>query len=99
MRYSDVEILKDKYGRRYYKGVKYPRIYPEDSDVYIITSYGDSLDVISYDYYNTVEDYWIIAIANNLPGDTRFVEPGTQLRIPSNISRIKEDFKKINNIK
>lgn len=98
MRYNNVEILKDAKGIRYYRGVKYPRIYPSDNDIYIITAFGDSLDVISEDYYQNVDDYWIIAIANGLPGDTRFVLPGTQLRIPVNTERIKIDFKKLNNI-
>ena len=98
MRYNNVPILKDDKGKRYYKNIKYPRIYPEDIDIYIITAYGDSLDAICYDYYGNVEDYWIIAIANGLPGDSRFVEPGTQLRIPYNVTKIKSDFNKLNNI-
>lgn len=98
MRYDSIQILKDSAGRRYYRGVKYPRIYPENNDVYIITAYGDSLDVLSYDYYKTVDNYWIIAVANGLAGDTRFVPPGIQLRIPSNIQQILLDFNSLNNI-
>lgn len=99
MRYTNVEILKDKEsGKRYLRGVKYPRIYPDNNDVYIITAYGDSIDVISYDYYGNVNDYWIILTANGLPGDSRFIEPGTQLRIPVNTQKIKADFNKLNNI-
>lgn len=98
MRYSNVEILKDESGKRYLRGVKYPRIQPNDNDIYILSAYGDSIDVISYDYYGNVDDYWIILVANGLPGDSRYIEPGTQLRIPSNVQQIKLDFAKLNNI-
>jgi hypothetical protein len=99
MRYDGVNILRDSdTGVRYLRGVKYPRTYPSDNDIYIITVYGDSLDVISYDYYGNVEDYWIIAISNGIPGDSRYVEPGTQLRIPIDTQAIKNEFRRINNI-
>lgn len=99
MRYSYIPILKDNKGKRYYKNVKYPRIYAEDNDIYVITAYGDSIDVLCYDYYGNTEDYWIIAIANGLPGDARFIGPGTQIRIPQNVDKIKDDFERLNNLK
>jgi phage tail protein X len=99
MRYTGIEILKDSAtGKRYFRGTRYPRIYPCDNDIYIITAYGDSIDVICYDYYGNVDDYWIILVANGLPGDTRFIDPGTQLRIPLDTLQIKRDFNKLNNI-
>jgi hypothetical protein len=99
MRYQGTTILKDaKTGDRYYRATKYPEVPYSDSDIYIISAYGDRLDVMSFDYYKTVEDYWIILIANNLPGDSIFVKPGTQLRIPQNIEDIKQEFNRLNNI-
>lgn len=99
MRYENINILRDKdTGIRYFRGVKYPRIYPNDNDIYIMTVGGDTLDVISMDYYGNVDDYWIIAIANGLSGDSRFVEPGTQLRIPSDTETIKSNYRRLNNI-
>ena len=98
MRYQGVDIIKDSTGIRYYRGVKYPRIYPDNNDIYIISTYGDTLDVLAEDYYQNVDDYWIIAIANGLPGDSRFIPAGLQIRMPVNMERIKSDFKKLNNI-
>lgn len=99
MRYQGIPVLKDPAtGKRYYKAPKYPDVPYRDSDIYIISSFGDRLDVMAYDYYKTVEDYWIITIANNLPGDSIFVTPGTQLRIPQEINSIKQEYNRLNNI-
>jgi hypothetical protein len=99
MRYQGTTILKDeKTGSRYYRATKYPEVPYSDDDIYIISVYGDRLDVMSFDYYKTVEDYWIILIANNLPGDSIFVKPGTQLRIPQNTLAIKQEYDLLNNI-
>ena len=99
MNYTDVRILKDVYtGRRYYENVKYPTIPLSEFDIYIETVFGDRLDVIADDYYNNSGDYWIISVANGLPGDSLFVTPGTQLRIPTDIESIKEAFNRLNNI-
>ena len=97
-RYDGVPILKDNKGRRYLKGVKYPEIPVSDSDTYIISTWGDSVDLLSYDYYNTVNDYWIIIVANDLPGDSRFIAPGTQVRIPKDTIPIKAEFNRLNGI-
>jgi hypothetical protein len=40
--------------------------------------------------------WWIIATANNLNDANFFVEPGLQIRIPSNTSTILNDLYKIN---
>ena len=99
MNYSSVPVLKDVYtGRRYYQNVKYPAIPLSEFDIYIETVFGDRLDVIADDYYNKTEDYWIIAAANGLIGDSLFVEPGTQLRIPTDTESVKLAFNKLNNI-
>jgi hypothetical protein len=97
MRYENVTILKDNLtNRRYYRGVKYPPVPYNDEDIYIISVYGDRLDILSYDYYGTTDDYWIILTANNLPGDSLYVVPGTQIRIPSNTSDLKIAFDTLN---
>jgi hypothetical protein len=99
MRYDNINILKDfKTGKRYYRGSKYPAVPYRDEDIYIITVYGDRLDIISFDYYGTVDDYWILIAANNLPGDSMFVQPGTQLRIPSNTAELKAQYDALNTI-
>ncbi len=99
MRYDNVEILTDpETKRRYLRGVKYPPIPFDDNDIYIITVAGDRVDSLSYDYYGNVDDYWIIISANNLPGDSIFVRPNTQLRIPVRTVEAKEEFDRLNEI-
>lgn len=97
-RYTNAEILKTDTGKRYYKRLRYPQIPLSSSDIYIITVVGDRLDQISYDYYDTTDDYWILVAANGLKGDSLFITPGTQLRIPTDVTGIKQEFNQINNI-
>lgn len=97
MRYDSQEILIDNNtGKRYLKALKYPAIPVSVDDIYIITQFGDTLDFLSYEYYNNVDDYWILAIANGMDGSSRFVKPGTQFRIPSDIVEVKRLFNEIN---
>ena len=98
-RYTNLPILKDNQNtRRYIKAPIYPDIVFSDSDIYIETAYGDRLDLISFDYYKSVDYYWVLIVANNLPGDSIFVKPGTQLRIPSDLERILADYEFINGV-
>ena len=97
MRYQGIPILKTELGARYFKTIKYPSIPLSENDIYIISA-GDRLDLLSLDYYNTEEDYWIISVANGLPGDSLFTIPGTQIRIPQDTIRIKQDFNRLNGI-
>jgi len=98
-RYSNIKVLKEsENSRRYYRASKYPDIAFSDTDIYIEAAYGDRLDIISYDYYKSTEYYWILIVANNLPGDSIFVPPGTQLRIPENLDQILADYEALNSI-
>lgn len=98
-RYSNLPILKEGQNtKRYIKAPKYPEIPFSDSDTYIETVYGDRLDVIAFDYYKAVEYYWVLIVANNLPGDSIFVKPGTQLRIPSDLEGVLADYETLNGI-
>lgn len=97
-RYSGVAILKTDNGKRYLKQIKYPNIPLNEQDIYIISEYGDTVDNISYEYYKNVDDYWIISVANNLKGDSRYIIPGTQIRIPSNTDEIKRAYNNLNKI-
>lgn len=99
MNYSSIPITKDPItGVRYYPNLKYPEIPLSESDIYIISVFGDRLDVLSDYYYGTTDDLWIISTANGLPGDSLFIVPGTQIRIPTNTTQIKNSFNKLNNL-
>lgn len=98
MRYDNDLVEKDpKTGVRYYRALKYPEIPLSVNDIYIISAFGDRLDQLADQYYDSVEDYWIIAVANTLPGDSLFITPGTQIRIPSDITDVKRRFNELNN--
>jgi hypothetical protein len=40
--------------------------------------------------------WWIISVANNINDASFYVTEGLQLRIPSNLGQIMNDFEKIN---
>ena len=59
----------------------YSSIPESDDDMYIITQYGDRLDLLANTYYGDSTLWWYIAKANNLSLMTLPV--GTSLRIPA----------------
>ena len=96
-RYQYSTTLTNKYTKKKYLGsIIYPKIKPNDNDMYIISQQSDRLDILASKYYNDQSLWWIIAVANNLNDASLSIEPGTQMRIPSNVSKILSDLKKIN---
>ena len=96
-RYQYSTTLTNKYTKKKYLGsVIYPKIKPNDNDMYVISQQSDRLDILASKYYNDQSLWWIIAVANNLNDASLSIEPGIQMRIPSNISKILNDLKKIN---
>jgi hypothetical protein len=96
MRYNNSKILNDKTGVKYLSSRIYPKILPNDNDIYIISEAGDRLDLLANKYYQTPSLWWIIAVANNLNDANFSIEPGLQLRIPSNVNEIVFNLQKIN---
>ena len=96
-RYIYTKQLKDiDTKKNYLESTIYPLIKPNDNDLYIISEQGDRLDLLAYKYYNDVSLWWIIATANNLNDANFFVQPGLQLRIPSDLTSISNNLAKIN---
>lgn len=97
-RYSNATILKTEYTNRpYYKQRFYPNIPLSESDVYVITTVGDRLDSLAYSYYNDATLWWVIAAANNnATKGTLYPEPGTQLRIPTDLNYVLNLFDQFN---
>ena len=93
--YSTNLITKDT-KKTYISSTIYPKIKPTDNDFYIISEQTDRLDILASKYFGDKSLWWIIAIANNLNEASFFITPGTQLRIPGNISVILNDLEKIN---
>ena len=94
-RYKKTEIKLDKDGKRVYTTTYYPNISLSNSDQFIQTKIGTRLDNLAQVYYGDSTLWWIIAKANGIKGFTS-LKSNTRLRIPSNISKILEDFKKLN---
>ena len=65
----------------HYETTIYSSIPESDGDIYIITQYGDRLDLVANTYYNDPTLWWYIAKANNLK--IMNIPEGTSLRIPA----------------
>jgi hypothetical protein len=99
-RYQNIKITKyqDK-GDQYYLNNIYPDIPLSENDSYVISTLGDRLDLLAFDFYGDVSFWWVIASANALSGDSLYIEPGLQIRIPNNISAIINQYQLINTIR
>ena len=96
-RYDFPSILKTSQDKPYYNNRFYPDIPLSNSDIYIITTIGDRLDNIAYSYYNDINLWWIIPMANNnITKGSMFPVPGTQLRIPTDLSTVLKLFDNFN---
>ena len=97
-RYTSTDILKQvNTNRPYYKGKFYPDIPLSESDEYIITTVGDRLDNIAYSYYLDTTLWWVIAAANNnITKGALYPEPGTQLRVPTDINAVLDLYNQFN---
>ena len=96
-RYNNANTETTSQGKPYFKGKQYPNIPLSETDVYVITTIGDRLDLLAYSYYRDVNLWWIIAAANNnATKGSMFPIPGTQLRIPTNAASVISLFNKFN---
>jgi nucleoid-associated protein YgaU len=98
-KYRNIENQISTYkGKRYLTPTKYPTIPLSNNDTQILTTSGDRLDNLAYQFYGDTS-YWIwIVLANpdKVRRDSYYVSPGIQLRIPKNIEEIITKFEKLN---
>jgi len=94
-RYATTRHKFDKSGIRVYSTTYYPEIPIENEDKFIFTKVGDRLDSLAYKFYTDITLWWVIAKANGIKGKAA-VSVDEILRIPGNITRILENFRKIN---
>ena len=85
-RYQDIGKQKASNGETIYLPTKYPTLEPSNEDYYIIAREEDRMDLIANDFYGDPTYWWVVAMANDLPGDSMFDPPGFQLRIPGNLN-------------
>jgi len=97
-RYENTFILKTEFTNRpYYKSTFYPKIPLLSTDVYVVTNVGDRLDSLAYSYYGDSTMWWVISVANNnITKGTLYPVPGTQLRIPVEVTGIINLYNQIN---
>jgi hypothetical protein len=99
-RYQNIKLANSAIsGSQYYLNNIYPDIPLSNNDNYVITVLGDRLDLLAFDFYGDTSFWWVIASANELPGDSLYTEPGMQLRIPVDLSGIVNDYKLVNTIR
>jgi|TARA_R100001460_G_scaffold32543_1_gene63853 phage tail protein X len=94
---SDINNLRNK--RISYKDIsQYPLVSQSESDIYVITEFGDRFDSLAFQFYGDVTLWWIIAIANPNIVDfsSIFLPIGSQIRIPQNISPIIDSYNELN---
>jgi hypothetical protein len=101
-RYSDIKVLQNKEvnnDSRYYTTVRYPEVPLSSNDIYVITTEGDSLDILAQQFYKDKSLWWILSIANSdLSQNSLYIPVGSQLRIPMDIQKILENYNVINNL-
>lgn len=103
-RYSEIKKILNtnpnvgKLDTPYYKNALYPEIPPNPNDIYVITEWGDRLDLLANQFYGDITLYWIIAAGNpNVVGfSSLFLKEGIQLRIPVDINEIISSFNRLN---
>ena len=96
-RYNNTPGKIDKSGIRVYQTTYYPEIKISDSDVFIFPKEGQRLDNLAYKYYGDTTLWWIIAKANGVKGVA--VPPLDEpIRIPGDITKVIQDFRKLNTV-
>jgi nucleoid-associated protein YgaU len=97
-RVKNITILKTPDRKRYYKALKYPNIPLSINDIYVITTSGDRLDLLANQFYKDTRLWWIIANANPeiVRRDSFNLKPGLEVRIPTNTTKILNDFEQLN---
>ena len=88
MRYTNIKIENKQGKGKVYVSNVLPYITPIDNDILIITEAEDRLDLLANHYYGDPSKWWIIAVTNNMLDIDFKLEPGTQLRIPTNTTEI-----------
>jgi hypothetical protein len=95
-RYRNILTQKTLSGKVGYIPNRYPSLETSNEDYYIISRAEDRLDLIAFDFYGDPTLWWIIAMANDIPGDSMYPPIGFQLRIPNNSADALNAYEKAN---
>ena len=81
----------EKYSRRVdniYQFTLYPSVEVNDIDFHkVTTQYGQRLDLLAAKYFDNSKLWWVIAMINDIQGDSIVVPTGTQLYIPRQVTK------------
>ena len=92
-RYTHTKIEKDQDKGVYKRNTTYFKNVPEDdSDLHVITQWGDRLDTLAQQFYGDTNLWWFIGVTNNI--STINIEPGTKLRISMQTDLAEDTFDK-----
>ena len=97
-RYETIETYKTTSGKVAYLPTRYPWLAPSNNDYYIIARAEDRLDLIATDFFGDPTLWWVVAMANDLPGDSMNTPLGFQLRIPGNLNDALNTYDQANTI-
>ena len=96
-RYINSVTLKTEDNKPYTRMRFYPNLPLSESDVYVITTVGDRLDSLAFSYYGDATLWWVIAMANNnATKGALYPTPGTQLRIPTDLTAVFQLYEQFN---
>tara|TARA_R110001583_G_scaffold94562_2_gene238186 strand:- start:2315 stop:2632 length:318 start_codon:yes stop_codon:yes gene_type:complete len=101
-RYTQIPIrrkrkTKTTISKRFYGTTIYPQIPLNFQDTYVITQIGDRFDILAQQYYGNSSYWWVISIANeSLNQGSYYVQPGLQIRIPSQLGAVLSQFNALN---
>ena len=96
-RYRHTDSKKDNDGNRVYKTTLYPDLNSKNTDdIFVETETGRRLDRLADEYYSDPKEWWVIAEANDIGRGSMYVEAGTRLRIPTNLSNVYNQLRQKN---
>lgn len=95
-RYRDIIKGETTDGIEYTTNPIYPDIPLSENDFYIISAEGDRYDTLAQQFYSDYTLWWIIASTNNSERGSLVVEPGVQLRIPTDKDKIVQAYNQFN---
>lgn len=82
-RYENIKtILKTGKGK-VYDSTLLSYVEPTDTDIVILTTMGDRLDLLANEYYQDPSMWWVIALKNDMTEVDISMKEGIVLRIPS----------------
>lgn len=95
-RYRKSLIIRDEQRTRRLDTTFVPFIPLDPSDVYIVTTSPERIDLLADRFYGDSTKWWIIASANNLGKGTFYIPSNTRIRIPNNIQLIQDQIELFN---